>query len=296
MNVADFLNILQKSNTILSPQQTRELEDIVNEYPYFQASRALYLKGLKNLDSYKYNDVLKVTAAYTSDREVLFDYITSQHFVQNHIADTLSGRSQKLEEQDIVSEAVEPNPETEVMLGEPEEAPYPQNIDHAEQILDPQLFASKEPKPAEESTQDVASSTEQESQDDEPLPKTSGFEKHSFSEWLALTSTSKTVEIAPEKQELVKKRKFELLDKFIEENPKIVPKDKTETKIDIKYSVKMDKSELMTETLSKVYLEQKKYKKAIQAFKILSLKYPEKSSFFADQIQAVKKLQKNKDK
>ncbi|MEL6485278.1 MAG: hypothetical protein AAFP96_10580, partial [Bacteroidota bacterium] len=80
MNVADFLNILQKSNTILSPQQTRELEDIVNEYPYFQASRALYLKGLKNLDSYKYNDVLKVTAAYTSDREVLFDYITSQQF------------------------------------------------------------------------------------------------------------------------------------------------------------------------------------------------------------------------
>ena len=58
----------------------------------------------------------------------------------------------------------------------------------------------------------------------------------------------------------------------------------------------MDKSELMTETLAKVYLEQKKYKKAIQAFKILSLKYPEKSSFFADQIQAVKKLQKAKDK
>ena len=94
MNVADFLNILQKSNTILSPQQTRELEDIVSEYTYFQASRALYLKGLKNLDSYKYNDVLKVTAAYTSDREVLFDYITSQQFVQNQIADTLSGLSQ----------------------------------------------------------------------------------------------------------------------------------------------------------------------------------------------------------
>ena len=296
MNVADFLNILQKSNTILSPQQTREVEDIVNEYPYFQASRALYLKGLKNLDSYKYNDVLKVTAAYTSDREVLFDYITSQQFVQNQIADTLSGRSQKLEEQDIISEAVEPNPETEVMLGEPEEAPYPQNIDHAEQILDPQLFASKEPKPLKENTQEEEPGNEHEAKDDEPLPKTSRFEKHSFSEWLALTNTTKTAEITPEKQELVKKRKFELLDKFIEENPKIVPKAKTETKIDIKESVKMDKSELMTETLAKVYLEQKKYKKAIQAFKILSLKYPEKSSFFADQIQAVKKLQKAKDK
>jgi len=48
----------------------------------------------------------------------------------------------------------------------------------------------------------------------------------------------------------------------------------------------------MTETLAKVYLEQKKYRKAIQAFKILSLKYPEKSGFFADQIRAVKMLQK----
>ncbi|MEL6975076.1 MAG: hypothetical protein AAGL29_06730 [Bacteroidota bacterium] len=296
MNVADFLNILQKSNTILSPQQTRELEDIVNEYPYFQASRALYLKGLKNLDSYKYNDVLKVTAAYTSDREVLFDYITSQKFVQNQIADTLSGRSQKLEEQNIVVEAVEPNPETEVMLGEPEEAPYPQNIDHAEQILDPQLFASKEPKQAEDVDQEGESGNEPEAIDDEPLPKTSRFEKHSFSEWLALTNASNTEQVEPEEQELVKKRKFELLEKFIEENPKIVPKAKTETKIDIKDSVKMDKSELMTETLAKVYLEQKKYKKAIQAFKILSLKYPEKSSFFADQIRAVKKLQKDKDK
>ena len=48
----------------------------------------------------------------------------------------------------------------------------------------------------------------------------------------------------------------------------------------------------MTETLAKVYLEQKKYKKAIQAYRILSLKYPEKSSFFANRIKAVKELQK----
>ena len=55
--------------------------------------------------------------------------------------------------------------------------------------------------------------------------------------------------------------------------------------------VKLDKKELMTETLAKVYLEQKKYKKAIQAYKILSLKYPEKSGFFADRIKAVERIQ-----
>ena len=74
MNVSDFIEILQKSSTILSPRETRELEDIIEEYPYFQAARALHLKGLKNLDSYKYNSALKVTAAHTADRDVLFDF------------------------------------------------------------------------------------------------------------------------------------------------------------------------------------------------------------------------------
>jgi hypothetical protein len=49
----------------------------------------------------------------------------------------------------------------------------------------------------------------------------------------------------------------------------------------------------MTETLAHVYLEQKKFNKAITAFQVLSLKYPEKSSFFAHQIEAIKELQKN---
>ena len=56
---------------------------------------------------------------------------------------------------------------------------------------------------------------------------------------------------------------------------------------------KFNKSELMTETLAKIYFNQKKIKKAIYAYRILSLKYPEKSSFFANQI---KKLQKKQNK
>ncbi|RUA16797.1 MAG: hypothetical protein DSY83_05190, partial [Flavobacteriia bacterium] len=121
-------------------------------------------------------------------------------------------------------------------------------------------------------------------------------EKHSFTEWLQLTS--KTEEVETEEnvmEELERKKKFELLDRFIQKNPKIVPQENIKPKVNIKESTKFDKNELMTETLAKVYLEQKKYKKAIQAYKILSLKYPEKSGFFADQIQAVKNLQREKE-
>ena len=83
-----------------------------------------------------------------------------------------------------------------------------------------------------------------------------------------------------------------MIDKFIENNPKIPTPNKNEITpvIEPKYE---DTSYLMTETLARVYLEQKKYSKAIQAYEILILKYPEKSSFFADRILDIKNLQQN---
>jgi hypothetical protein len=287
MNVSDFKELLQHPNTILSPSQTRELETILEEYPYFQAARALHLKGLKNLESYKYNAALKLAAAHTTDREILFDYITSREFNQDPIANTLMGREPKLSDKETISEEVEPNPDTETFLGKSDKEPLPQNIQHAQKILDPALFDGKGSK--------EEASPETDLQLGKPLEFTKS-EKHSFSEWLQLTHKKPIKrEILPEQKSLDKKKKFELLDKFIESNPKIVPKEESRVKIDISDSVKIDKTELMTETLAKVYLEQKKFKKAIQAYKILSLKYPEKSGFFADRINAVKKLQKEKD-
>ena len=46
----------------------------------------------------------------------------------------------------------------------------------------------------------------------------------------------------------------------------------------------------MTETLAKLYIEQKHFDQAIRAYEILSLKYPKKSSFFIREIEKIKKL------
>ncbi|MHC5308993.1 tetratricopeptide repeat protein [Myroides sp. LJL116] len=90
-----------------------------------------------------------------------------------------------------------------------------------------------------------------------------------------------------------KQKKQGLIDKFIETNPKIVPTKKPSlTSINIEDSL-VDNNSIMTETLAKIYLDQKKYQKAIQAYEILILKYPEKSSFFADQISDIKVLQQH---
>jgi nitric oxide reductase activation protein len=125
-------------------------------------------------------------------------------------------------------------------------------------------------------------------------------EKHSFQEWLQLSriqpiDREKVTSSTPQTPEVIaeKKKKSQLIDKFIETSPKISPvKQGNSPTIQIDIN-KEDHTYLMTETLARVYLEQKKYQKAIQAYEILILKYPEKSSFFADHISDIKILQQN---
>ena len=88
-------------------------------------------------------------------------------------------------------------------------------------------------------------------------------------------------------------KKFDLIDEFIKNSPKIKIDNKSEVKSSFKTDQKI-KDELITETLAKIYVKQEKFNKAIKAYEILSLKYPKKSSFFADQINGIKKL-KSKD-
>ena len=79
MNQTNLTYLLNNPSQI-EEEHTDQLNEIIHEYPYFQSARAIQLKGLNNFNSFKYNKALKRTAAFTTDRKVLFDFITSPAF------------------------------------------------------------------------------------------------------------------------------------------------------------------------------------------------------------------------
>ena len=310
MELKDFTNILQHPQEI-TIEHTSALRSIISKYPYFQPARALYLKGLKNKESFKYNPELKVTAAYTTDRSILFDFITSEIFNQNEISQMIKQNSESLK-QIIVNDADDISVNKSVTIDDA----LKQHIKDTEGVLDPYVFEEKVSAPIKPSISETIEPQkptiiEIDSQNIKPTPeetlklgKPLEFDKtelHSFSEWLKITSfkpivrTDKKASKPTEIENNSVTEKFELIEKFIETNPKIIPSRET-PKFQLVQNEDIHHEGYMTETLARIYLEQKNYDKAIQSYKILSLKYPEKSGFFADQIEAIKQLQENNNK
>ena len=272
MNTIQYNHIINKPIAI-NDKQTLGLEKMIVEFPYFQSARALYLKGLYNQNSYSYNFELKKTAAHTNDRSILFDFITSENF----IAIQKGFYEEKIE-------AINNIDVTNFDIVATENLPIHNNLEKS--ILSSIAISETE-------------KIEQKLELGKPLDF-SVNEKHSFQEWLQISRIKPIIRTNEavtdnnfDENNIEKQKKSALIDKFIETSPRIPKIDKNSTNTEVHEQKTESDSYLMTETLAKVYLEQKKYDKAIQAYEILILKYPEKSFTFANRIQDIKYLNKN---
>lgn len=352
MTTKEYTYLLNRPYS-LGERQTAELESILAEFPYLQSARAVYLKGLYNKDSFRYNSELKKTAAYTTDRTILFEFITTEDFrsvdqkqldasekavaeitvqeeavsapvqqeitpVAPHVAPTESVDKLELSIKKIIEEAT-PDTTATTLAPTIDEKPTTETATPVAPVDEPATVTQPEI-----SSEETASETSPETESEvlaEPIGSPLKFdysETHSFAEWLQLSrlkpidrntepeleteAVSETPVSIQESEPMTEEKeapvtaldqKLDMIDRFIEASPKIKPVRSDNSAWENLGKKTIETPGIMTETLARVYLEQKKYAKAIQAYEILILKYPEKSVFFADRILDIKDLQQN---
>jgi len=220
-----FIELIRKPESIQKTDLS-SLNELCTKYPYCASIHKLRLKALKDADSDAYNPELKMTAAISGNRSMLFEYISQKSF-QGQKEEGLT-----LAEGEVILE-----------IGKP-------------------LEFNKE-------------------------------EKHSFNEWLKITRFEPIDRsFKPENKDALKPiEKTNKIVEFIKESKKKErPKKEFFSPNQVAKESLTENNSLMTETLAKVYLEQGHLDKAITAYEILSLKYPQKSGLFANQIKAIKQI------
>jgi hypothetical protein len=324
MQAKDFIHYTEQPQ-LLDQQGMKELQQLVQDFPYFQSAHLLLSVAAKKWDASVYQQSLKKTAIVASSRSHLF------HLIQQTETAMEQAMMEKINP--------EPNPVQEpVALVKPaEESKQELDILKAAEISSEQAITKNKPvqKPAPDAEQElekeiqkavVTSFVEKEilktPELHKPKPKE---EPGNFVEWLALIKKNngqpgqvieekarpklkpdsyranpvpegkKQVKLTPDEDVASKKEKQKaIIDRIIENNPGII-RGKEEQKFyaaEIKARESLLESEhLVTETLARIYALQGSVNKAVRAYEILSLKYPQKSAYFATLIQKLKSNQ-----
>ncbi len=79
MKAADLYRLME-SPALLTEDTLQQLKQIVDEFPYFQIARMLYLKNLAVLNDIRFGAELKKMAIYVPDRRKLFTLIEGERF------------------------------------------------------------------------------------------------------------------------------------------------------------------------------------------------------------------------
>ena len=305
MNRNDFLNMIEDTVPV-SRQMIGEVYELIDIFPYFQSAHLLLLKGLYSNADVKFENQLRNSAIHVGDREVLYWLLKTKNTSDTDKIDIKQDSDLKKE---IVSDThqtvIESAKNSEYLIDEIEkdfdETKFIEKQDAHGQNPDHSTMIATEPDNIESEGVIFLPDEDISPSDDKVFFMDPGFAFPERSDLLELDLDEDSIsllaeeEISLEDQDQLQKNskkllESELIDKFIFANPRIEPqKDKSYVPDDdISKPYVEEAGGLVTETLAKIYINQGYYSRAMDIYEKLSLKFPEKSSYFAAQIEKVK--------
>ncbi|HPY81851.1 MAG: hypothetical protein M0R02_05870 [Bacteroidales bacterium] len=105
MNREHLIKYIQNPN-LIDDEATRKLEQMLQQYPYFQTAHLLFVKGLKNSNDSRFQNQLKIAATHAGNRTLLFNVLHEQH------AEFVYAPENQTEHENIIPETVPVLPET----------------------------------------------------------------------------------------------------------------------------------------------------------------------------------------
>jgi tetratricopeptide (TPR) repeat protein len=276
MNKQEFIDYL-KSPESLSVESIAPLEQLVRDYPYFQTADILYTLNLSKENSIKFSDQLRLASLYSPDRRVLKQLIESMRLISRGDRIDLVNRNEQV---DNAEETLPIN--EEVFLEEDEDLNLPHLIEIFQHELDK---ITSIPKGSSEYRHLQKLSGKLESLLEEHIQLKQSPPEHYFEEY-----NLSQLEESPAKEEKPIAGS-DLIDKFIKENPRIVPEPQTGffDPVDFAKQSLIDNDEIVSETLAEIFYRQGNLAKAIKIYKKLSLLNPEKRFYFAGRIEKIRK-------
>jgi tetratricopeptide (TPR) repeat protein len=287
-------------------QMLGEVYELIDIFPYFQSAHMLLLKGLQNNADVKFENQLRTSAIHIADREVLYYLLktkTSPEIEQGeNKQEIVSSEGQVYDTQQTVIEYAK---NSEYLINEIEkvsgETQTMEQQDTGNQTPGHSILISTESDNEESARVMLLIDEESSPSEDKFFYMDPGFSVPESSDLLELDLDEgkaiiyDEVVLDEEHSDYVEKNskkqlQTELIDKFIIANPRIEPnREKVDQNAeDISKPLVEERGGFVTETLARIYINQGYYSKAIDIYEKLSLKFPEKSSYFASQIEKVK--------
>ena len=306
MKKTDFIDLVEQPG-LLNEASMPLLKEVIEEFPWFQSARMLLVKNLHVLDDMHFNKELKNSAAYIANRKRLYEIINQQFEIKSTKPEENKpdGIDVSLDKKSRTEERVNTN-NVGITANVKTVDDYFQTDDVFETAQGNKIDFSVSTAGSKDEIDNnslilpSADFLEYESSDyvgyelKDLNPEDENEENRSFSDWLSVLRHSPAKKEEDDTHNRNKSR--QIIDNFLNVDlPKIVPsldrdiknKDLGKKPDEEKDS---DNEDLMTETLAGIYTKQKYYEKAINIYKRLCLKYPEKNAYFAQRIKDLEKL------